>query len=104
MPEPMCINRQFFSPLAKLPAVLPGTAIGGMLYRRISDVNFKRVFHLRRGLQSVRSCSFFWRSFGQSPINLRADFLQVCFHHFHLFSQLPSDLVKRISALIRTGN
>jgi len=39
--------------LMTLPAVLPGTAIGVMLYRRISDVNFKRVSYLLLGLSGV---------------------------------------------------
>jgi uncharacterized membrane protein YfcA len=36
-----------------LPAVLPGTATGVMLYRRISDINFKRVSYLLLGLSGV---------------------------------------------------
>ena len=36
-----------------LPAVLPGTAIGVMLYRRISDVNFKRVSYLLLGFSGL---------------------------------------------------
>jgi hypothetical protein len=39
--------------LMTLPAVLPGTATGVMLYRRISDVNFKRVSYLLLGLSGV---------------------------------------------------
>jgi uncharacterized membrane protein YfcA len=39
--------------LITLPAVLPGTATGVMLYRRISDVNFKRVSHLLLGLSGM---------------------------------------------------
>jgi uncharacterized membrane protein YfcA len=39
--------------LITLPAVLPGTAIGVMIYRRISDVNFKRVSYLLLGLSGV---------------------------------------------------
>jgi uncharacterized membrane protein YfcA len=39
--------------LLTLPAVLPGTAGGVMLYRRISDVNFKRVSFLLLGLSGV---------------------------------------------------
>ena len=39
--------------LMTLPVVLPGTAIGVMLYRRISDVNFKRVCYLLLGLSGV---------------------------------------------------
>ena len=39
--------------LVTLPAVLPGTVIGVMLYRRISDVNFKRVSYLLLGLSGV---------------------------------------------------
>jgi uncharacterized membrane protein YfcA len=39
--------------LLTLPAVLPGTAIGVMLYRRISDINFKRVSYLLLGLSGV---------------------------------------------------
>jgi len=39
--------------LMTLPAVLPGTAAGVMLYRRISDVNFKRVSYLLLGLSGV---------------------------------------------------
>ena len=36
-----------------LPAVLPGTATGVMLYRRISDVNFKRVSYLLLGFSGL---------------------------------------------------
>jgi len=39
--------------LLTLPAVLPGTTTGVMLYRRISDVNFKRVSYLVLGLSGV---------------------------------------------------
>jgi uncharacterized membrane protein YfcA len=39
--------------LVTLPAVLPGTATGLMLYRRISDRNFKRVTYLLLGLSGV---------------------------------------------------
>lgn len=39
--------------LLTLPAVLPGTAGGVMLYRRISDVNFKRVSFLLLGLSGA---------------------------------------------------
>ena len=39
--------------LMTLPAVLPGTATGVMLYRRISDRNFKRVTYLLLGLSGV---------------------------------------------------
>jgi uncharacterized protein len=39
--------------LMTLPAVLPGTVTGVMLYRRISDVNFKRVSYLLLGLSGV---------------------------------------------------
>jgi uncharacterized membrane protein YfcA len=39
--------------LMTLPAVLPGTVTGVMLYRRISDANFKRVSYLLLGLSGV---------------------------------------------------
>jgi uncharacterized membrane protein YfcA len=39
--------------LMTLPAVLPGTVTGVMLYRRISDLNFKRVSYLLLGLSGV---------------------------------------------------
>jgi uncharacterized protein len=39
--------------LTTLPAVLPGTVTGVMLYRRISDVNFKRVSYLLLGLSGM---------------------------------------------------
>ena len=39
--------------LLTLPVVLPGTAIGVMLYRRISDVNFKRVSYLLLGFSGL---------------------------------------------------
>ncbi|MBV8418211.1 MAG: sulfite exporter TauE/SafE family protein, partial [Verrucomicrobia bacterium] len=39
--------------LMTLPAVLPGTVTGVMLYRRISDLNFKRISYLLLGLSGV---------------------------------------------------
>ena len=39
--------------LMTLPAVLPGTVTGVTLYRRISDVNFKRISFLLLGLSGV---------------------------------------------------
>jgi uncharacterized membrane protein YfcA len=39
--------------LITLPVVLPGTVTGVMLYRRISDLNFKRVSYLLLGFSGV---------------------------------------------------
>jgi uncharacterized membrane protein YfcA len=39
--------------LLTLPAVLPGTFSGVMLYRRISDVNFRRISFFLLGLSGL---------------------------------------------------
>ena len=39
--------------LVTLPAVLPGTFGGVMIYRRISDVNFKRISYFLLGLSGL---------------------------------------------------
>jgi uncharacterized membrane protein YfcA len=46
-------SRYWVLMMMALPAVLPGTATGVMLYRRISDRNFKRVTYLVLGLSGV---------------------------------------------------
>jgi uncharacterized protein len=46
-------SRYWVLMMMALPAVLPGTATGVMLYRRISDPNFKRVTYLVLGLSGV---------------------------------------------------
>ena len=52
--HPNYLNYRYWMLLViTLPAVLPGTATGVMLYRRISDVNFKRVSYLLLGLSGV---------------------------------------------------
>jgi uncharacterized membrane protein YfcA len=46
-------HRYWMLLLCTLPAVLPGTFGGVMLYRRISDVNFRRISFLLLGLSGV---------------------------------------------------
>jgi uncharacterized membrane protein YfcA len=53
--------------LVTLPAVLPGTFGGVMLYRRISDVNFRRVSFILLGLSGL---ALLIRNFGPALIKL----------------------------------
>jgi uncharacterized membrane protein YfcA len=52
--HPAIFGRRFWLLLAiTLPVVLPGTIGGVMLYKRISDVNFKRITFILLGLSGV---------------------------------------------------
>jgi uncharacterized protein len=52
--HPEYMSHRFWLLLAiTLPAVLPGTMGGVLIYRRISDVNFKRVSFFLLGLSGV---------------------------------------------------
>jgi uncharacterized protein len=52
--HPAIFGRRFWLLLAiTLPVVLPGTFAGVMLYKRISDVNFKRISFILLGLSGV---------------------------------------------------
>lgn len=52
--HPAYLNHRFWLLLAvTLPAVLPGTFGGVMIYRRISDVNFKRISFFLLGLSGL---------------------------------------------------
>lgn len=53
--------------LITLPAVLPGTLGGVLLYRRISDVNFKRVSYLLLGLSGL---ALLLKNFGPALVKM----------------------------------
>jgi len=67
------LHRNYFSHqywtllLVTLPAVLPGTFGGVMLYRRISDVNFKRVSYMLLGLSGL---ALLLKNFGPALVRL----------------------------------
>lgn len=67
------LHRNYFSHqywtllLVTLPAVLPGTFGGVMLYRRISDVNFKRVSYMLLGLSGL---ALLLKNFGPALVKL----------------------------------
>jgi uncharacterized protein len=52
--HPSYLSGQFWLLLAlTLPAVVPGTLSGLAIYRRTSDVNFKRVSYLLLGISGI---------------------------------------------------
>ena len=54
MAAPDGVHRQYWVLLAILvPAVIPGTLTGLAIYRRISDINFKRITFFCLGLSGA---------------------------------------------------
>jgi len=52
--HPSVFSHQYWTLLAILvPAVLPGTATGVATYKRISDINFKRITYFWLGLSGA---------------------------------------------------